>query len=502
MTPLPEHPLVHEIFTWVWLADLEVRLGRQLTLADVPPEVWDEVAGPGVDAVWLMGVWQRSPMGAAVARQHPAMAEAQRRALPDLTDADVVGSAYCIRDYTVDARLGGEDGLAAARCALADRGVGLVLDFVPNHVAPDHRWTRESPEYFVLGTADDLAADPASFLAVGDHVIARGRDPYFPAWPEVVQLDTARSDVRAAAAATLASIAGRCDAIRCDMAMLVLDDVHLTTWSGRAASPADGRGYWPTVFETVRTEHPHVRFWAEAYWGREPDLVDQGFDACYDKQLYDLLAHGAGAPAVRGHLGGDFAGSSRTVRFTENHDEPRIRSTLASPADRAATVIALTAPGVALLHEGQQVGRTVHVPVTLGRRPDEPADDALSSWYRALLDGLGGGMRRGEWRPLSVEGWPDNRSAEHLVAWAWSGDGDWLVVVNLDDGRADGMLRTDLLGDGPVVLDDRLSGEAYPRERIADAGLYVALDGHGAHVFEARPVPGTGQRDEPPPAGT
>ena len=33
---LPENPLVHEIFTWVWLADLSARTGRPVTLADVP----------------------------------------------------------------------------------------------------------------------------------------------------------------------------------------------------------------------------------------------------------------------------------------------------------------------------------------------------------------------------------------------------------------------------------------------------------------------------------
>ena len=70
--------------------------------------MWDAVAGPGVDAVWLMGVWSRSPAGAEIARHHPAMAAAQAAALPDVTDADVIGSAYCIRDYTVDAALGGE----------------------------------------------------------------------------------------------------------------------------------------------------------------------------------------------------------------------------------------------------------------------------------------------------------------------------------------------------------------------------------------------------------
>ncbi len=207
----PEHPVVHEIFAWVWLEELERGAGRPLTLADVPADVWDDVARPGIDAVWLMGVWQRSPLGAAIARTEPSMVEAQRAALADVIDADVVGSAYCIRDYVVDERLGGDEALAVARAALAARGVRLVLDFVPNHVAPDHPWVTTHPELFVHGTREDLARDPSSFLEVGEHVFARGRDPYFPAWPEVLQLDASSESLRAAAADVLVGLTGRCD---------------------------------------------------------------------------------------------------------------------------------------------------------------------------------------------------------------------------------------------------------------------------------------------------
>ena len=62
----------------------------------------------------------------------------------------------------------------------------------PTTSRPTTRGRPQHPEWFVRGTADDLAADPDSFLAVGDAVIARGRDPYFPAWPEVLQLDASR----------------------------------------------------------------------------------------------------------------------------------------------------------------------------------------------------------------------------------------------------------------------------------------------------------------------
>ena len=141
--------------------------GRPVTLGSVPGRCWDELAALGFDAVWLMGVWQRSPAGIAIALTNPDLTgRASTRPCRTGEPADVVGSPYCIRDYLVDDRLGGPDGLAAARAALAARGIGLILDFVPNHVAPDHPWMTDRPELFVAGTAGrTCTADPASFVA-------------------------------------------------------------------------------------------------------------------------------------------------------------------------------------------------------------------------------------------------------------------------------------------------------------------------------------------------
>lgn len=137
--------VIHEINTLVWLGELSGRYGRRVTLGEVPAEVWDEVARPGVDTVWLMGVWERSPAGLAIALRDESLRASFRDALPDLTEADIAGSPYCVRNYVVDAGLGGPDGLAEARAQLAARGVRLILDYVPNHVAPDHPGSPNTP---------------------------------------------------------------------------------------------------------------------------------------------------------------------------------------------------------------------------------------------------------------------------------------------------------------------------------------------------------------------
>jgi glycosidase len=360
-----------------------------------------------------------------------------------------------------------------------------VLDLVPNHVAPDHPWVVDHPEYFVRGTSDDLARDPASYLEVNGTVFACGRDPYFPAWPEVLQLDASNPLLRAAMAEQVASIVTRCDALRCDMAMLVLDDVFERTW-GRRADTDDG--FWPEVFAAGRAANPDVRFWAEAYWDLEAVLVEQGFDACYDKRLYDRLVHRASVDELRAHLSAPLDWQRHTVRFVENHDEPRAASVFSSTRHLAALTAVCTLPGVALLHEGEADGRRVRVPVTLGRRPDEPVDTEVRAAVDRLVAAIGGGVRRGDWQLLTVDGWPDNQSARRLLAWSWVGGARrHVVVVNLSDERADGRVRLDWadLGGRRCVFDDLLAGVSYEREgdAVVGDGLYVALDPDAAHLF-------------------
>ena len=320
----PRHPFILEIDTWPWPRRSAREEARPVNLGNVSDRVWDEVAASHFDAVWLMGVWERSPAGIAIALANPSNLATFAAALPDFTTADVVGSPYCIRDYTVDEHLGGTAGLATARAVLARRGVGLVLDFVPNHAAPDHPWTREHPERFVTGTAADLRDDPASFVEVDGQVLANGRDPYFPAWQDVVQLNVFSPSLREAAAETLRTIAEQCDGVRCDMAMLMLNDTFERTWGARAGERPRGE-YWPTVIGAVREQHADFRFIAEAYWDLEWALQQHGFDYCYDKRLYDRLLHD-GAESVREHLCADLDYQSRLIRFVENHDEPRIAS--------------------------------------------------------------------------------------------------------------------------------------------------------------------------------
>ena len=468
----PRYPASYEINSWVWLSELSQKCGRNVNLSTVPPAEWDAIAAYGFDAVWLMGVWERSPVGISIANENKNLLADFRRALPD---------------FRPDDNLGGPEGLAIARGELSKRGMNLILDFVPNHVAPDHPWVGDHPEYFIRGNTDDMRND-SSYMHVRGTVYACGRDPYFPAWPDVLQLNTFDPGLRRAIIETISKIARQCDGMRCDMAMLLLNSIFERTWGGRAGlRPATE--YWVDVISAIKKEHPGFLFIAEAYWDLEWELQQQGFDFCYDKKLYDRMEH-SNAESIRRHLCADLAYQGKLLRFIENHDEPRTAATFSPAKERAFALITATLPGIKLFHEGQFEGRKVRLPVFLGRRPDEPVDQNLHDFYKNLLKAVNRPVfHEGQWSLCDRTGWPDNTSFQNLVAWSWTKDQErYLIVVNLSDSPAQARVQvpwTDA-GDRNWHLTDALSGAVYERggDEMLSSGLYVELSPWNYHLFQ------------------
>lgn len=490
MNPWPKYPLIYEINTWVWLHELSVKYHRLVTLAVVPEEEWDNLAKFGFDAVWFMGVWERSPAGIDIANKNEGLVADFQQALTDYRTEDNVGSPYCVRRYEVDPRMGGWEGLTAARQELARRNIRLILDFVPNHVAPDHPWVMEHPEYFIQGHRDDLERYPSAFMEREGKIFACGRDPYFPAWPDVLQLNAFQPGLRQAVIETLSDMAGQCDGVRCDMAMLLLNNIFERTWGLRAGTKPES-DYWSEIIPAVKRRNPNFTFIAEAYWDLEWELQQQGFDFCYDKKLYDRIEHGD-AENVSLHLLADPSYQDGMVRFIENHDEPRAAATFPDGKGLAAAVAILTLTGAKILHEGQFEGIQTRLPVFLGRRPVEQVDHDIAAFYECLLKEINRDIfRNGEWRLCEGSGWQDNQSCRNILAWCWAKENDrYLIAINFHQEAAQARVHVpwDGLRGKEWRLKDVLSGESYDRggDEMQDAGLYVDLKPWGYHFFQVQ----------------
>ena len=483
------YPSLYQINTRVWLTQLSKQLGRPASLDDIPDAELNRISGMGCDWVWLLSVWQTGLAGQKISRSNPEWRKEFQETLPDLSEDDIAGSGFAITGYTVHRSMCGDASLARLRTRLRDRGLRLLLDFVPNHTGPDHPWVEDHPEYYILGNEFDLAREPHNYAWAqrkkGELLLAYGRDPYFPGWPDTFQLNYGNPATQEAMIGELLKIAGQCDGVRCDMAMLVVPDVFRRTW-GIWSEP-----FWPKATDRVREKFPEFLFMAEVYWDMEWTLQQEGFDYTYDKRLYDRLREGHARP-VREHLQAGLDYQNKLARFLENHDEPRAATAFSPAVHEAAAVITFLSPGLRFFHQGQFEGRKKRISPHLVRGPEEVTDENLNKFYMELLGVLRHRVvRNGQWHLLEcVPAWEGNWTNDCFVAFAWESTGGerMLVAVNYAPNQSQCYLRLPFsdLGNSQWQLKDLLGEARYEREGsdIQDRGLYLDVSGWQYHVFE------------------
>ncbi len=482
------YPSLFQINTRVWLTELSRALGRHATLDDVPDNELDRLAEKGFDWVWLLSVWQTGLAAQRVSRSNPEWLKEFHETLPDLCEDDIPGSGFAITGYTVHTNLGGDAALTRLRDRLRKRGLKLMLDFVPNHMALDHPWVEDHEEFFIHGTENDLARAPQNYTRVkrkkGDLILAYGRDPYFPGWPDTLQLNYANPGTQEAMMGELLRIAQQCDGVRCDMAMLVLPEIFERTWGQRAPL------FWPRAIERVRTCVPGFLFMAEVYWDLEWALQQQGFDYAYDKRLYDRLRAGQARP-VREHFLAGLDFQDKLARFLENHDEPRAAATFPPAQHKAAAIITFLSPGLRFFHQGEFEGRKARISPHLVRGPDEPIDAPLNKFYVQLLGWLRQEvLREGQWQLLECRpGWEGNWTWDCFIVFAWQGPAEerLVVAVNYAPNHSQCHVRLPFpdLGDRIWRLHDHVENTCYEwrGDDLQNYGLFLDMAPWQASVF-------------------
>jgi hypothetical protein len=346
----------------------------------------------------------------------------------------------------------------------------------------------DHPEYYVQGTEIDLARAPGNYSWIkrkqGDRLLAFGRDPFFPGWPDALQLNYGNPDTQEAMIGELLRISGQCDGVRCDMAMLVLPEVFERTW-GLAARP-----FWPEATRRVRERAPEFCFMAEVYWDLEWTLQQQGFDYTYDKRLYDRLRDRHARP-VREHLYAGLDFQDRLARFLENHDEPRAAAVFPFEVHRAAAAITFLTPGLRFFHQGQFQGRLTRISPHLCRGPNEPINTQIEQFYDRLLSVLRHpAVRNGRWQLLEcAPAWEGNGTWDGFVAFTWKHPEDerLIVAVNYAPTHAQCFLKLPLedLPGGRWRLEDEFGDAAYGRagDELTSRGLYLDVPPWQVHAF-------------------
>ncbi len=496
----PKYPSLYQINTRVWLTDLSHELGRPATLDDIPDHELDRIADLGFDWIWFLSVWTIGEKSRTISRENLEWRHEFEATLSDLKDEDIGGSGFAIADYHVHPNLGGDEALKRLRERLKERDIKMMLDFVPNHMGPDHVWVKKNPDYFIQGTKDDLRQSPHTYTKIKngkkEYIMAYGRDPFFAGWPDTLQLDYSNPAVATAMTSELIRISNQCDGVRCDMAMLILPEIFERTWGRKAQS------FWPEAIANVRKQHAVFCFMAEVYWDLEWTLQQLGFNYTYDKRLYDRLREG-NVRVIHEHFYADNTFQDKLVRFLENHDEMRAASVFPLPQLKAAMAITYLAPGLRFFQQGQLEGKTIRISPHLNRGPQERSNDNRQHGFTILHFSIRlltilkqPVIRDGQWSLLVCkQAWEGNDSWNEFIAFSWRGTGTEriIVVVNYAPHSSQCYLRlpfTNLTG-GHWRLKDLLNTVHYDRDGndLQAGGLYLDMEPWQVHIFEIIKIP-------------
>jgi glycosidase len=470
------------------MTELSKHLGRPATLDDIPDSELDQFKDLGFDWIWFLSVWQTGKTGQQVSQRNAGWRKEFQDTLPDLKDVDIDGSGFAITRYVVSEKLGGDKALARLRKRLDQRGMKLMLDFVPNHTAIDHDWVAAHPDYYIRATELELEREPMNYIKIknknGDLILAHGRDPFFSGWCDTLQLNYANPELQEAMISELTRMATQCDGLRCDMAMLILSDVFERTWG--TPCPV----FWPEAIRRIRAVNREFTMLAEVYWDLEWAMLQNGFDYTYDKTLYDRLKEGHAKP-IREHLYAGLDYQRRMARFLENHDEPRAAVEFSPEMHESAAILTFLSPGLRFFHEGQLEGRKKKISAHLVRAPEEKADERLQRFYKKLLDLLHWHVfKNGDWKLADcIPAWERNQSNGNYISYTWEGarDEKILIAINYSPDYSQCFVKIpfqDLSGN-TWSLHDLMSGNIYGRDgdELKEKGLYLDEPGWKVYIF-------------------
>lgn len=490
---MKKNPAIYEINTRIWLRRFDTQ-EKKATLSDVPDSYWEDLREKGFAYIWLMGIWKTCESTIEKYCFDEELVQNYSKALKDWKKEDVIGSPYAIDVYEINPAIGSEEELLNLKLKLNIKEMKLILDFVPNHFSADTSLLKTNPEIFLSASEEFYEKDNYTFYKPfpnSDKIFAHGRDPFFPAWQDTLQINYFNHESREFMIKQLIKITRFADGVRCDMAMLSMNNVFRNTWGGVLSSlnvDSPQKEFWETAITIIKDLKKDFLFIGEAYWELEYDLQQMGFNYTYDKKLTDRLLAGY-VPEIRSHLYAEYSYQKKSLRFIENHDEERAITSFGKNKSKAAAIIISTIQGMRFYYDGQFEGKKTRIPIQLGREPVEQPIECIQTFYSRLLTITSEIIfHEGKWMMRNpVSAWEHDESYNNILAWSWKYlDERRLVVVNYSDRFAQCRIFLDI-NEYPeqFVLTDLLTGKTYTRstKEIMDQGLFIELGNYQSHIF-------------------
>ncbi len=384
--------------TFVWLYQLSKKYGREIKRLDqIPDEELETLASFNINALWLIGVWQRS--------------EASKKIKRLRGNSEATASAYSLFDYEIAAELGGEEAYRNLDARAKKLGIRLAADMVPNHTGIYSRWIVEHPDYFIQSknppfpnysfNGENLSPDPNLEIRIEDgywdnsdaavvferldkttgekRYIYHGNDGTSMPWNDTAQLDILKAEVREAVIRKILDVASKFSIIRFDAAMTLTKKHFARLWypepgkGGDIPSRAEysltreefnryfPKEFWREVVDRINSEMPQTLLLAEAFWLMEGYFVRTlGMHRVYNSAFMNMLMREENSKyreLIKNTLEFEPGILKRYVNFMSNPDEETAIKQFGS-GDKYFGVLTMmvTLPGLPMFAHGQIEG--------------------------------------------------------------------------------------------------------------------------------------------------
>ncbi|MRS02103.1 alpha-amylase, partial [bacterium] len=369
------------------------------TLDRIPDTELLNLQAHGINGLWLIGLWQRSPASARIKQ---------------LTgNPDAVSSAYSLYSYKIAEELGGNASYEVLKQKAERFSIRLASDMVPNHMGIDSEWVIHHPEWFLSVETSpfpaysfngpDLSSDDNILIQIEDHYYERtdaavvfrridkrsgevryiyhGNDGTAMPWNDTAQLNYLDPAVREMVIQNIIEIARKFPIIRFDAAMTLAKKHIQRLWypepgSGGAIPSRSSysitqhefdravpKEFWREVVERVEREVPGTLLLAEAFWLMEGYFVRTlGMHRVYNSAFMHMLRdedNEGYRKLIKNTLEFDPEILKRFVNFMNNPDERTAIEQFGS-GDKYFGVCTLmvTLPGLPMFGHGQIEGLT------------------------------------------------------------------------------------------------------------------------------------------------
>jgi len=524
--------------TFVWMFQLSEKYNKPIKHLDqIPIEELESLRSYGLNGLWLIGIWERSPASKKIKELYGKK--------------NAIASAYSIFNYRITNDLGGEEAYLKLKIKANNAGLKLGCDMVPNHTGIDSPWVVEHPDWFIQSklnpssvfkyNSPNLSLDPRAKIQIEEGYytqtgaaevfqfsnnssseknlyIYHGNDGTSMPWNDTAQLNYLNEETRAAVRKVILDVAGKFDIIRLDAAMTLTKQHYKRLWFPNTGAskfiPTRGnnnmdksefdhlmpREFWIDVLENIREKEPNTLLIAEAFWLMEGFFIQHlGMDRVYNSAFMNLLRDEENKKfkqCVKDMIAIDPLYLERLVNYQSTPDEePAINQFGNKEKYFGICTLLATMPGLPMFGHGQfegyreRYGMDFYQP-HFKETPDEKLISRHKKQIQPLLESRFRYSSSKNFKLLDCY-FTDGKVNNDVIAYTNQNDAyHSLVIYNNVDKRSDGFIKIHLESseNNAIILIDFYKKEEIqiPSSTIKEQKISVKLSPYECRVYEIR----------------